>query len=169
MTLLERMDEFCRWAFLDRFVIDPRPRLLRWLPFLALSAVAAGYALMMAFDRTHSLRQLFAGAFLFFGGNVAAIFMRLVGPRMTPTGTHTLDERELLVKARASAISGTFLSVLAMAGCFYMGLAGQFGLWRPETVLAWVYLGLGLQSFTIVLPTLIASWLQPRPDSEEDD
>ena len=168
MTVLERMDEFCRWAFLDRFVLDPRPRLLRWLPLFALAAVVAGYALMMAFEATHLPRQLFGGAFLFFGGNLAAVFMRLLGPRMASTGAHSLDERELIVKARASAMSGTFLSVLAMGGCFYMAFAGQFGLWRPESILAWIYLGLGLQSFTIVLPTLFASWLQPRPDTEEE-
>jgi len=168
MTLLERMDEFCRWAFLDRFATNPRPRPLRWLPFLALGAVVGGYALMMAFEVSHSFRQLLGGALLFFGGNLAAVFMRLLGPRMVATGPHRLDERELILKARASAMSGAFISVLAMVGCFYMGLANWFSLWRPESLLAWIYLGLGLQSFTIVLPTLFASWLEPRLGGEDE-
>jgi len=168
VPLLEHMDNFCRWAFLDRFVFETRPRPLRWWPLLALAALVAGYALIIRFDGTHSPWRLLAGILLFIGGSIAATFMRLLGPRMAAAGSHRLDERELLVKARASALSGTFLSGIAMAGCFYMGLAEWFGLWRPATMLAWIYLGLALQSFAIVLPTLIASWLQPRPDADEE-
>jgi hypothetical protein len=167
MTLLERMDNFCRWAFLDR-VSRPRPRPFRWLPVFALIAIIGGYALIEGYERTHSLWRLLAGLGFFFGGNLAAVLLRMIGPRLANYGGIPLDERELLIKARANAVSGMTLSVTAMAGCFYMGFATFFPLWRPLTMLDWIYLGLTLQNIAIVLPTLIASWLQPRPDADEE-
>ena len=167
MTLLERMDNFCRRAFLDR-VLNPRPRPLRWLPLLVLAAIVGGYVLIESYQHTHVLWRLLGGLSLFVGGNIAAYLLRMIGPRFANHGSLPLDERELLVRARANAVSGMTLSITAMVGCFYMGLATMLPLWRPLTMLDWVYLGLTLQNIAIILPTLIASWLQPRPDTDED-
>ena len=166
MTLLERIDLFCRWAVLDRL---KKSRTLRWQPLLALAAIVASYILLVS-GEAHFVPGRFAiGLTLYVGGSVAAALMRQMGPRLSAGQSGPLDERELSVQASASAWSGRTLSVSAMAGCFYMACADWLRLWRPSTPLDWVFLGMALQSASLLLPTLIASWLQPLPEAEIDD
>ncbi len=170
MTLLERMDRFVHVTRLDRLAfLDPRPRTLRWMPLAVLAALIGGYALTV-FHQAHIDRSFLVGWLLFIGAFLAANAIRLFGPRLVPTARHALDERERMVKARASALSGTILDIFTIAGCFYMGTADPLGWWRPRTLLDWTYLGMGVQGSALMLPTLIASWLQPRPadDANED-
>ena len=92
--------------------------------------------------------------------------IRLFGPRVGWEGG-ALDERELILKARAGSIAGMILAALCALGCFYGGYAAVFGAWMPPTALEWVYLGMMIQAYALTLPVLVASWLQPPPDAEE--
>jgi len=166
MTLLERIDRFCRWAVLDRL---NKPRPLRWRPFLALAAIVASYILLVSGEGHFAPWRFAIGLTLYVGGSVAAALMRQMGPRLAANQAGPLDERELMVQARASALSGRTLSVSAMVGCFYMAYAYWFHIWRPSTPLDWVFLGMALQSASLLLPTLIASWLQPLPEEDVDE
>lgn len=169
MTLPERLDRIVYATRLDRVVFMKfSPRTLRWTPLLVIAALVAGYALMA---RTPGVieRSFFIGWLLFYGAVVAASFVRLLGPRFTPTMSHPLDERELMVKARAQGISGVAFAGLAMFGCFYMASAAVPWLWHPHTPYDWVNLGFGLQALGLLLPSWIASWLEPRSDGDGED
>lgn len=169
MTLLERMDWFAHVTRLDRLAfLDWQPRSLRWIPVLPIAGLVASLVLIVqAEGHPGSIRQLFAAILLFTAFYLATVIVRLFGPRFHYAARHPLDERELAIKARASGISGTIVTIGVIVGCFYMALASFVGGWRP-TALDWVYLGLGVQGTAFALPTLIASWLMPRPGAEED-
>lgn len=169
MTLLESMDRLVYATRLDRIIFMKfQPRNLRWTPLLVIVVLAGGYALMA---RTQSVlvREYWIGWLLFYGAFLAAGLMRAFGPRFSATVNRALDERELIVKARAHALSGLVLTCLAMVGCFYMAGAGALRLWIPRSVPDWINLGFGIQACGLLLPTLIASWLQPRPAMDGDD
>lgn len=169
MTLLEKMDRAVYATGIDRLIFrKPRPRSLRWLPLFVIAAMVAGYGLMAQPVRP-PFTPLMVGAALFYGGYLGASILRIFGPRMVPTTSQPLDERELMVKARASALSGIVLTVLAMAGCFYMAMAEPLGAWRPHDPNQWVALAFAFQACFMLLPTLIASWLQPRAPADDED
>ena len=168
MTLLEKMDRAVYATGIDRIIfrkISPRP--LRWTPLLVMAALIAGYVLM-ARNETAPNRFFFAGCVIFYSAFAAATFLRIFGPRFTATALGPLDERELMVKARAHALSGIALATFAMLGCFYMTTAGLPGFWYPRA-LDWMNLGFALQAGGLLLPTLIASWLQPPPLADDED
>jgi hypothetical protein len=171
MTLLASLDRFVHRTGLD--LLTPyrrhRPRNLRFLPLAVLVAIVLGYILMVAPPNTGfgNWRLPFAGALLFFFGFLAANLMRLFGPRIVPVDGSALDERELVLRARAGNISGLIITVLAIIGCFYGGYASVFHLWMPRATIEWVYLGLAIHGFAFALPVLVASWLQPSPDPED--
>jgi hypothetical protein len=170
MSLLASLDRVVHATRLD-FMTPyrrPRPRSLRWLPLLVLLALPTGYALMAPGLEGHggSLWLGVAGASLFFGAYLGANLMRLFGPRLSPE-QGPLDERELMLKARAGSISGTVITWLAILACFYAGLSEALGLWMPTRPLEYFYLGFGIQGAWQALPILAASWLQPA-DPEGD-
>jgi hypothetical protein len=149
----------------------PRRRNLRWLPLLILAALPAGYWMQAWILRggggpSSLLWVAFAGAGLVWFSFAAAQLIRLFGPRVGWEGG-PLDERELMVKARAGSIAGSILAVCCALGCFYGGYAAVFGAWMPASALEWVYLGLIIEAYALALPVLVASWLQPPPDAEE--
>jgi hypothetical protein len=169
MTVLEKMDRLVYATRLDRLIFMKfRPRSFRWSPLLVIAALVTGYVLMA---RTPGFpdRSFFVGWLLFYGSFLAAGFLRVLGPRFTGTELDPLDERELMVKARAHAVSGIVFANLAMLGCFYMAAAGAPGLWHPRTLFDWFHLGFGVQAIGILLPTWIASWQEPRADADHDD
>jgi hypothetical protein len=141
---------------------------LRWTPLLVLAALVAGYVMMARTSGPPSANTL-VGWLIFYGAYLAASFLRVFGPRFMATASQPLDERELMVKARAYAVSGIVLTGVAMVGCFYMASADVPGLWHPHNPFDWINLGFGLQAGAMLLPTLIASWLQPRPVRDSDD
>ena len=176
MTLLEKMDRAVYATGIDRIIFRKiKPRTLRWTPLFVLAALIGGYALMVVNEPGAAHRALrlnagfLVGAPLFFGSYSLAMLVRFLGPRLVPTIDGPLDERELIIRARAHALSGTVLAIAAMAGCFYMGVAGIFGWWQPASALDWMYLGLGLQGGFLALQTLFASWMQPRPVADDQD
>jgi len=170
MTLLNRMDRLVYATRLDRLIFRKvQPRSFRWSPLLVLAALVVGYVLMAKSSILPDLRTYLIGTMLFYGALVVAGFLRLLGPRFTPTELHPLDERELTVKARAHAVSGIALATFAMLGCFYMATVGLPGLWHPRTPNDWVNLGFGLQALGILLPTWIASWLEPPATADLED
>jgi|GEM_PF-3031306 len=169
MTLLEHMDRLVYASRLDRIVfMQFQPRTLRWIPLLVVAALVAGYVILA---RTPSVfvGDFWIGWLLFYGAVLAAYFVRLAGPRFTPTARNPLDERELTVKVRAHAIAGMLLAGMTMLGCFYMATAGLPGLWHPQGWYDWFNLGFAIQAAAVLLPTWVASWLEPRAadDSEE--
>ena len=172
MDIPAALDRFVHRARLD--VLTPfavrRSRNLRWLPLLVIIALPAGYALQMGVARGQwaSWQAGFAGTLIFVAGLVAASLLRLFGPRIVPETGQRLDERELLLRARAGHISGAIITLLAALGCFYAASAEVFGTWVPASAIEWVFLGLGVQGYALVLPVLVASWLQPAPDGEEE-
>ena len=142
MTLLAKMDRLVYATRLDRVIfMKLQPRSFRWVPLFVIAALIGGYALMA---RTASLpgRSFIVGSLFFYGAFVVAAFLRAFGPRFSAP----LDERELIAKARAYAISGIFLTSFAMLGCFYIGSAEVLGLWQPHAVTDWVNLGMGIQA-----------------------
>jgi hypothetical protein len=172
MTLLEKMDRVVYATGIDRILfMKTRPRTLRWTPLFVMAVMIAGYVLM-AKNASFPDRNFLIGWALFYGAFLAAAFLRVFGPRFTATTSSPLDERELMVKARAHALSGIVLATFAMFGCFYMASAdagGMFGLWYPHHAMDWFNLGFGLQAAGMLLPTLIASWMQPPPIADEED
>ncbi len=169
MTLLQRMDNLVYATRLDRILFRRvKPRTLRWTPLFVLAALIAGYALMAnAADRPD--RAFFVGWLLFYGAYMAAAFLRIFGPRLVPSPLHPLDEREMTVKMRAYALSGILLTGVMMLGCFYIAWADMAGSWRPHSPNDWIALGFGVQAVAILLPTMIASWAEPRVVSDPDD
>jgi hypothetical protein len=169
MTLLGKMDRLVYATRLDRIIfLKVEPRTFRWTPLLVLAALIAGYVLM-ARTTGRPGRPLFTGWLLFYGAYMVSAFLRIFGPRFVPTALHLLDEREMAVKMRAYALSGILLTGIAMLGCFYVGAAGVLGLWAPHTPNDWIATGFGLQAAAMLVPTLIASWLEPRPTGDQDD
>ena len=53
-------------------------------------------------------------------------------------------------------------------GGIFTTAADVLKLWRPANTADWINLAFGLQASAMLLPTWIASWLQPRPDSDDD-
>ncbi|HMI18579.1 MAG TPA: hypothetical protein VK533_03455 [Sphingomonas sp.] len=169
MTLLEKMDRAVYATGIDRIIFMKfKPRTLRWTPLVVLAVMVAGYVLM-AKNASFPDRNFLIGWALFYSAFLAAAFARVFGPRFTATALSPLDERELMVKARAHAVSGVVVASFAMLGCFYMASADLLGLWHPHVVTDWVNLGFGLQAVGMLLPTLIASWMQPRPLVDDED
>jgi hypothetical protein len=169
MTLLEKMDRLVYATRIDRILfMKMRPRTLRWTPLFVIAALVAGYA-MITKTPSPTVRDFWIGLLLFWGAFLAAGFVRSFGPRFAATGLHPLDERELMVKARAYGISGLVLAILVMAGCFYMSGASVLGLWHPRMPLDWINLGFGVQAGAMLMPTWVASWLEPRPAADHED
>lgn len=169
MTLLQRLDRLVYATRLDRVLfMNMRPRNLRWTPLFVLAALVAGYVLMAkTVDRPD--RAFFVGLLLFYGAYMAAAFLRVFGPRFVPSARHPLDEREMTVKMRAYALSGILLTGVTMLGCFYIAGAGAIGLWHPHSPNDWIALGFGVQAAAMLLPTMIASWAEPRAVADQDD
>jgi len=169
MTLLEKMDRLVYATGIDRILfMKMKPRTLRWTPLFVIAVMIAGYVLM-AKNASFPDRNFLIGWALFYGAFLAAAFLRVFGPRFTATALSPLDERELMVKARAHAISGVVLATFAMLGCFYMASGAVLGLWYPHLPMDWFNLGFGLQAAGMLLPTLIASWMQPPAIADEED
>jgi len=168
MTLLEKMDRAVYATGIDRILFRKiTPRTLRWTPLLVLAALVAGYA-VVATSIASLNRTYLTGTAIFYGAFMAAALLRVFGPRFTGCPHHPLDERELTVKARAHAISGTVLATCAMLGCFYMTVGTLPGFWHPRAI-DWMNLGFGIQAAGMLLPTLIASWMQPRPLADDEE
>ena len=175
MTLLARLDRVVYATGIDRIIfMTTRPRIFRWLPLVLMAALVVGFVVMvrgyavMACSVTIT-RDYLLGWALFYGAYLGAAFLRVLGPRFMGTVHRALDEREQAVKARAYAISGIFLAGFAMLACFYMAGAEVLNLWRPGNPGEWINLGFGIQASAMLLPTWIASWLQPRPGADDED
>ena len=169
MTMLGRMDRLVYATGIDRIVFMRfQPRSFRWTPLIVMAILIAGYALME--NPQGPLRpRFFIGWMLFYGAFLSAGFLRVLGPRFTSSLAHPLDERELMVRARAYALSGILLASFAMMGCFYMAWAALFHSWQPHLPNDWISLGFGIQAGGLLLPTLIASWMQPRTAQDQED
>ena len=169
MTLLKKMDDLVYATGIDKILFRKvRPRNWRWIPLLVLAALIVGY-IFMAEMGSKPRASFFVGWSLFYGAYMAAALLRVFGPRFVPTARDPLDEREMIVKARAYATSGIVITALVMLGCCYMAGAEPFGLWRPHMPNDWVSLALGIQAIAMLLPTWIASWLEPRPLADQED
>lgn len=172
MTIPERLDWLVHKSRLDILTPHgaPRRRNLRWLPLLILVTMPAAYGLMVGTLPDPGRHGGFGipaiGIVLFSLAFGAAQLIRLFGPRIS-WENGALDERELMLKARAGSIAGFILAALCALGCFYGGYAAVFGAWMPRTALEWVFLGLIIQTYALILPVLVASWLQSTPDEEE--
>lgn len=167
MTLLERMDRLVYATRIDRILFrKSEPRAFRWIPALVIAGLIGGYVIMVKAGGV-TVSAFFAGWLIFYGAFLAAACLRALGPRFTPSVDRPLDERELMVKAQAHAVSGVVLAMAAMLGCFYMTSEGAPWLWHPHG-LDWFHLGFGVQAVSLLLPTWIASWIAPRPVDLED-
>jgi hypothetical protein len=168
MTPLQKMDRIVYATGIDRIIFRKfTPHRLRWTPLLPIAGLIAGYVMMARAG--NAVAPLLAGTGVFYGAFLVALLLRIFGPRMTPTIDEPLDERELMVKARASAVSGIILTTLAMAFCFYMAGAAPLGWWQPRRPNDWLALGFGLQACYMLLPTWVASWLLPGAPADDED
>jgi len=169
MSLLKKLDDLVYAIGIDKILFRKvRPRSLRWIPLFVLAALIVGYVLMASIA-SRPTAKFFVGWLLFYGAYMTAMLLRTFGPRFVATARDPLDERELTVKARAYATSGIGITVLAMLGCCYMAGAEPLGIWRPHMPNDWISLALGLQAIAMLLPTWIASWLQPPPLADQED
>ena len=172
MTIPERLDWLVHKTRLDILTPHgaPRRRNLRWLPLLILAVMPIAYGVMIAtlsdFRRSGDFAMPAIAIILFALAFGAALLIRVFGPRVG-FESGALDERERMLKARASSIAGTVIAALCALGCFYGGYAAVFGAWMPRTALEWVYLGLMIEAYALALPVWVASWLQPPPDEED--
>jgi len=171
MGLLATLDRFVHATRLDFMTpyADRRPRNLRWLPLLVLAAMIVGYVLLVGTIRgaAWSWQVGITGSLIFVLAVIAAHLIRLFGPRVVVDRNGPLDERELMLNARAGSLSGTILTVVVVAGCFYASFAVVLGTWLPATPIEWAFLGVVVEAGAFVLPVLTASWLQPPLDDEE--
>ncbi|MFV3126438.1 hypothetical protein [Niveispirillum sp. KHB5.9] len=168
-TLLQKMDHLVYAIRLDRIIfMKMQPRAFRWTPLLVIAALAVGYVLMAMVPNV-LVPGFWIGWLSFYGAIIAAHMFRVFGPRFTATVHHPLDERELMVKARAHAMSGVTMTIAAMLGCFYMTTAGLPWFWHPNPPIDWINLGFGVQGISVLLPTWFASWLQPPPVVDGED
>lgn len=172
-AIARHADAFVHWTRLDRVTLlgHPERRNLRWWPALALVTMLAGYVLVAAAidDRARSVSSLFriaTGGLLLFGALGTAGWLRMLGPRLMADLEQGLDERERMLRARAGHISGRIIASIAIIGCFYLGAAHPLGLWMPTQTIAWVYLGVMIEGWALVLPVLVVSWLQPPPERD---
>lgn len=171
MSVLASLDRFVHATRLDILTQhkERQPRNLRWVPLLILLAMPAGYAVLIS--ALHHLLPVpwgAAGGGVFVIAFVAANVIRVFGPRLIPERGQPLDEREQMVKARAGSLSGAAIAMLLALGCCYCGFAAGLGWWMPRTPIEWIFLALIIQGWVLTLPVLVASWLQPKPDREED-
>ncbi len=172
MSWLAVADRLAKKLVLDRLpTIDPsRSRTLRWWPLAILLSVTIGYVMIVSLPGRVALPISPADAamvivpnLLFFTAFAVSSSIRLLGPRLgSALGGEMLDERERAIRARAFALSGSFISWGAVIGCFWFGFAPIFGGWMPGDAVEWMYLGMTLWTWLLTLPVLIASWLQPR-------
>lgn len=168
MTMLEKMDRLVYTTQLDKIIfVKMPPRSFRWAPLLVIAAMILGFVLM-ARNGVAVVADFLIGWLIFYGAIVAAHLLRALGPRFAATVNRPLDERELMVKARAHAIAGVALAGMLSLGCFYMASAGVPWLWHPQ-FMDWFNLGFGIQGLSMLLPTWIASWLEPRLAADSDD
>jgi hypothetical protein len=169
MNLLQNMDRLVYATRIDRIIfMKVQPRSFRWIPLFVIAALVVGYV-MMANIGFPAARRFLLGWAIFYFAYLTAAFLRVFGPRFYGTNSRPLDERELTLKSRAYALSGILLTGFAMLGCFYMSAAEPLGLWHPRMPNDWISLGFGIQAGAMLLPTLIASWLQPRPAADIED
>ena len=172
-TIARRADAFVHWTRLDRVTLlgHPERRNLRWWPALALVAMVIGYALVVTAIDGHnrsigSIIRIAIGGLLLFGAIGTAGWLRMLGPRLTADLEHKLDERERMLRARAGHISGRIIALATIVGCFYFGAARPLGLWMPTQAIDWIYLGVVVEGWALILPVLVVSWLQPRPERD---
>lgn len=169
MTLLKKMDDLVYATGIDKILFRKvQPRSLRWIPLPVLAALIVGYVFMAEIGSKPTAR-FFVGWLLFYGAYMAAAFLRIFGPRFVPRAGESLDERELTVKTRACATSGVAITIIAMLCCWYMAIAEPLGLWHPHMPNDWISLAFGFQAIAMLLPTWIASWLQPPPLADQED
>jgi hypothetical protein len=160
MTILDALDGLPGVRRVHAVVTGKtEPRNFRWSPLLILAALWTGYAFSSPGAAEH-WRWALAGQALFWLAYMASSVMRLFGPRIVAGRGLPLDEREHTLRVRAGHISGTVVSTAAIASFFYFGVATLLHWWLPATILEWVLLGLATQGSYLVLPVLIASWLQ---------
>lgn len=152
-----------RLTMIDR----PRPRTLRWTPLVTLAALWTGLLILPIRPHVGWGSRGITGMLLFFGAFGLSTYLRFFGPRLDGDPRHPLDEREQALRARALAWSGSLFTLVACAGCFYMGAADLLAWPRPSGIAEWIYLGLALQATAQILPVLFASWLGPRIGAEE--
>ena len=175
MSVLARLDRFVHLTRLD--ILTPygarRQRNLRWLPLIVLAALPASYASLVLSSRgrlttdwNETIWLTFSAGTLFWLCFAAANLMRLFGPRILPEAG-PLDERERMLRMRAGGISYFTVTILAIGGCFYLGFASAWGAWMPGNSQEWIYLGLLLEAYALLLPVLVASWLQPPLDEQD--
>ena len=172
MSVSSGLDRLVRMSRLD--LLSPegrhRSRNLRWLPLVLLIGVAIGFALLVdppgIGEPARRLRM--AGAFIFVFCFIGSSLIRLAGPRLAPRTDRPLDERELVLRARAGSLSGSIIAILAVLGCFYFAAAIVYGWWIPRSAIEWVFLGLIIQAWAFALPVAVSSWLQPPMDGEEE-
>jgi hypothetical protein len=175
-SLSQRLDDLATGSGLYAITMinRPEPRNLRVLPALILVGMVIGYALTcIGLSGLH--RETFGlqfavgigGAVLFFGGFIGANWVRFAGPRIVPSVSAALDEREVMLKAKAGSVSGLIITVLVIGGCFYCGSAQYSDWWVPHRTTDWIYLGLLIEGWAFTLPVLVASWLQPADVEDE--
>jgi hypothetical protein len=143
MNLLERLDRLVYATRIDRIIfMKTSPRNLRWTPVAVFAALVLGYTLMTKAQPV-LLRDYLIGWLIFYGAVIAAGFVRVFGPRFTGSLFHPLDERELMIKARACDVrdrahhrghARLFLyderrRAVALAPAVMVGLV-QSGLWH---------------------------------------
>jgi hypothetical protein len=169
MNVPDSLDSFVRRTGLyGATMIERRePRNLRWLPLLLILGLVGGYAFATPeFGLAEQPVAILTGGLVFYLAFGASIYVRFFGPRLIPAAGEALDERELVLKARATAASGQVTAILAMSACFYFAIASTLRWWMPAVSTQWVMLGFGVQGLHFTLPVLFASWMQPRLGAE---
>lgn len=169
MNVPDSLDSFVRRTGLygATMIERPEPRNLRWLPLLLILCLVGGYALATPeFGLADTPVALLTGGLLFYVAFGASIYLRFFGPRLIPAAGETLDERELALKARATALAGHVIAILAASAFFYFAIASTLRWWMPATSTQWVMLGFAVQALHFTLPVLFSSWMQPRLAAE---
>jgi len=135
-----------------------RPRHLRWLPIPLLLLALLGFVMQVS---GHDGEFLSATAGLF------TLILMGLGPLREATRREPLDERETLLRMRATLVGAKCVTFLAIAGTFAFGYSEELGSWKPMTWWDWAVISYTLMTVYGTVPILHASWMT-RPLAEND-
>lgn len=157
MGRFDRLDRIAR--ALDPYRgVHPRPRHLRWLPMLSLALAALGIGLQAAG------RDGFGAVMAAF---VLSMLFVLFGPLRNPSQDEPLDERETLLRTRASLAGAGTVAVIAMLAALLFSLSDYLRIWAPATPQDWRSVCFALVAMVNSVPPLYASWTtRPLPDED---
>lgn len=165
--LIATLDDLSRRTGIPAFAEgQPRRRLLRWTPVVALALALPG----LGIEFLSTGRQAFYGHALLTCSFVIATFCPIFGP-LKPWGTaEAVDERDRDVRRRAFLVAFASMAFAGLALFCTITAATALGNWSAsDTSFRAMGCTFFLMTLYSALPTLYASWSTRPLDPDEDE